>query len=303
MSYRFKADQSAEQNLRRIACEQIDSALEELDDRDLDTHQTVHQVRKRCKKLRGLVRLTRPRFEQTYKLENRALRQAAGRLSFARDAQAVLETFDELMRHYAAELQPESFAALREKLVQRRDERAADSDKVADKLEAFRQDMQAVRERAEHWTLDAKGYKAVAGGFKKVYKRGRRAMAKAYAKPNTERFHEWRKRVKYHRYHARLLQDLWKKPIKAYRKELHQLSDYLGDEHDLAVLAETLNGEPQRFPPSTDLEAFHTLITRRRNELRAAAEPLGRKIYSSKPKRLEKRFGDYWAAWQDQAGG
>lgn len=55
-------DDTVEAGMRRIAAEQIERAIAEIDDTGLDRHETVHQVRKRCKKVRGLVRLVRPAF-------------------------------------------------------------------------------------------------------------------------------------------------------------------------------------------------------------------------------------------------
>jgi|GEM_PF-5573736 uncharacterized protein with von Willebrand factor type A (vWA) domain len=50
MSFQFKrGDERVEDGLRRIALSQIDKAIAEIDDDDLDVDATVHQVRKRCK--------------------------------------------------------------------------------------------------------------------------------------------------------------------------------------------------------------------------------------------------------------
>lgn len=59
MSYHLEIGESIEKGIKRIAHEQLDSAIDELTDDKLDPHDVVHQVRKRCKKLRGLLRLVR----------------------------------------------------------------------------------------------------------------------------------------------------------------------------------------------------------------------------------------------------
>ena len=59
MPFRFKNPDELPSETQRIATEQIDRAIDELDDSSLDYHETIHQVRKRCKKLRGLLRLVR----------------------------------------------------------------------------------------------------------------------------------------------------------------------------------------------------------------------------------------------------
>lgn len=299
MSYRLKIDKPVNHEIQRIGCEQIDAAFEELSDRSLDTHDTVHQVRKRCKKLRGLIRLVRPKFEKEYQLENARLRDAAAMLSDTRDAQAVIETYDKLLDSFAEEADPQAFSEIREQLVQRRD---ALGDQHADpqvKLEDFCRELSAIRERCVHWDLPNRGFDTLKGGLKKTYKRGRKAMKKAAKDPTAKRFHEWRKRVKYHRYQVQLLRDIWQRPMKAYLKELHELSDLLGFEHDLAVLCDILEGEPKRFSQIQCLREFQELMGRRRLALQRSAHDLGQRVYAEGPSKLVKRLGQYWDAGQE----
>ena len=54
--------------------------------------------------------------------------------------------------------------------------------------------------------------------------------------PEVERLHEWRKRVKDLWYHHTLLRALWPPVMQAVGDEAHELSDRLGDDHDLAML-------------------------------------------------------------------
>jgi CHAD domain-containing protein len=84
-------DASLQDGVRRIAVEQISAMLGEIDDASLGRDETVHQLRKRCKKLRGLVRLVRPGFEDD-RSENATFRDAARGLSALRDADVLIET-------------------------------------------------------------------------------------------------------------------------------------------------------------------------------------------------------------------
>lgn len=64
MSFSFRrSDGSVEAAVRRIAVRQIDRALEQIEAPDLEQAARVHEARKRCKKLRGLIRLVRPVFD------------------------------------------------------------------------------------------------------------------------------------------------------------------------------------------------------------------------------------------------
>jgi hypothetical protein len=58
MAYRFKhSDASVQDGLHRVALDQIDKAIDECANGKLELHEKAHQLRKRCKKLRGLSRL------------------------------------------------------------------------------------------------------------------------------------------------------------------------------------------------------------------------------------------------------
>ncbi len=72
MSYRLQRSESVIQGVKRIAREQLDKALTDIKNEDMDRHEAVHQVRKRFKKIRGLIRLVRPSFEKTYRARMRS---------------------------------------------------------------------------------------------------------------------------------------------------------------------------------------------------------------------------------------
>lgn len=304
MSYRIEQDESVQDAVQRIAREQIDRAIGEIEDDSLDQPETVHQVRKRCKKIRGLIRLVRPQFEQTYQAENAWYRDAARAISYVRDAQTVVKTFEDLLEAYADQIDPDAFDAVRDPLYAQRDAVYTQSDELEKQLDLFSARMREGRSRIDGWTLDADGFEAIGGGLAKTYGRGRKAMRVAYDAQTSEAFHEWRKRVKYHWYHARLLESIWPELMHHYAKQAHQLADYLGDEHDLGVLRQMLTDEPVAYggaPEDGDKTARQVcigLIDQRRAVLQAAARPLGLRMFCESPKRLTKRMACYWDAWR-----
>ena len=295
MAYRLKPDESVAAGAKRIVREQIDKAVDEIDDEKLDRHETVHQVRKRCKKVRAVLRLIRGSIDaDTYKFENTFYRDAARKLSHIRDTEAMIETFDELVEHYEDQIDPGAYDSVREEL-RRRQDAAVDEDAELDKLlEAFRAKMVEGRDRVSTWSLDADGFPAIAGGIEKTYKRGIKALDGVHGDPSTEQYHEWRKRTKYHWYHTRMLRDAWKEVMQARRDELSDLSDLLGDEHDLGVFREMIEADAEAFGESTSVQAFVGLLDRRRSELRAEANALGGRIYAEAPKDHVSRLKVYW---------
>lgn len=296
MAYRIQFGETVGESIRRIGGEQIGKALDDLDGGD--RHEAVHEFRKRCKKIRALLRLVRASLGHTYDAENRWFRDAARSVSELRDATSMIETCNELMRHYRDDIDHQLLEPMIEALRERR-EKLADSLDLDDRLDDCRAAMRAARERAGSWELDDEGFDAVAAGLEKTYKRGRKAFDRACSEGTVGARHEWRKRAKYHRYHLRLLGDLWRPVLDPWRDQLHALSDLLGEDHDLAVLGRTLETSDE-IAGVVNRPAVAGLIFKRRAELEAAARPLGEKLFAEKPSRLVDRLGAYWVSWRAQ---
>ncbi len=300
MAYRIEITENPQEAVRRIAREQIDKAIDEVKDTQLDGHETVHQVRKRCKKIRGLIRLVRPQMEGAYDLENDWYRDSARMLSYVRDAQSIIETYDTLMQYFGDQIRRSAFAPIRRQLTRRRKQVTEDEIGLQGQLHELLERMQEGRKRVSIWHLPDNGFEAVEGGLTKTYRRGCDAMQAAYEDPTSENFHEWRKRAKYHWYHMRLLANVWPGPVKERRDEADQLSTYLGDDHDLAILRETLTENPEHFGDEGTVQSMIDLANQRQVELRLKARWLGARLYTEKPKRFTGRLGAYWRAWRSE---
>lgn len=295
MAYRLKRkDDGVGNAVRRIADEQIGKALASID--SAQRAEAVHDVRKRCKKLRGLIRLVRPAFGG-YSDENAAFRGIAKMISGARDAKVMQDTYDLLMSDHDGSLDRTALGPIRRQFTMERKSRIEDGD-VDDHLDEARERLVEARERAQSWTLDDDGWDAVAGGLKKTYGRAVDAAEKARDCPDGEQFHELRKRVKYHWYHCRLLENLWPDMMAARKHAAKQLSDILGDHHDLHVFAGRLAQDPDGFGSSADVEVAIGLARARQARLEAQAWPILNRMLVQKPKVLGQHFEALWNVWQ-----
>lgn len=295
MAYRLKRkDDGVGNAVRRIANEQIGKALASID--SAERAEAVHDVRKRCKKLRGLIRLVRPAFGG-YSDENAAFRRIAGMISGARDAKVMQDTYDLLMSDHDGSLDRTALGPIRRQFTMERKSRIEDGG-VDDHLDEARERLVEARERAQSWTLDDDGWDAVAGGLKKTYGRAVDAAEKARDCPDGEQFHELRKRVKYHWYHCRLLENLWPDMMATRKHAAKQLSDILGDHHDLHVFAGRLAQDPDGFGSSADVEVAIGLARARQARLEAQAWPILNRMLVQKPKVLGQHFEALWNVWQ-----
>ena len=284
------SDASIEAGIRRVAASQLDAALQDLSDPSLPQKETVLSTRKRCKKLRGVVRLIRPCFGE-YDAENAHFRDIAKSLADARDSSAILETLDKLCLAFADELEDEIFLPLREGLLAHRSNMTEWH--IEDLLRAAQRDLLQSRCRVDSWTLNASGTKAFESGLRATYGRARRLMGEAYSDRGVEIIHEWRKYTKYHLFHLRLLKACWPPVMAGYLTVADRLAKALGEHHDLAMLKQqaALHLSEDHVPMLASLNATATL---RQVELEENAFRYGHKLFSETPKHAARRLADWW---------
>jgi CHAD domain-containing protein len=283
--YRLKQAEPLSAGIARVARGRIDHAIDELrGDSDSSAVEAVHEARKDMKKLRALLRLVRGELGgQRFARENACFRDAARELSGARDADVMLETLAGLTLLPAGE-----GWALRKRIEAENEQNGAgDRDAAARTSVAI---LKEARKRVNDWPLESDSFDAIAEGLNTTYRRGRRALEAAREERTVESLHEWRKRVKDLWYHLTLLRSLWPPVMEAAGDEAHALSDRLGDDHDLAILADWAE---QRDAAGPD---FYVAVDRRRGELQAEAFEIGARLYAEKPKAFTKRMERLWDA-------
>ena len=284
-------DETAAEGVRRIARGQIELASGRLEGGGDDVAEAVHEARKSFKRMRAVVRLARdPLGDDVYRSENHAFRDTGRELSAARDAQVLRETLDDLTKRYGKEIADDTFAGLRESLDA--DAQAAHERIAADAgaVEEVRAGLDAARDRVATWPLpEDEGASMLAPGFERIYKRGRGAFKAARQDPTDENLHELRKRAKDLWHAAQVLRPASPRRMKRLARRSHQLSDLLGDDHDLAVLLDAAR-ERYRTLGRGELALLRGLVSRRRARLQRAALACGRRVYGPKPRVWARRI-------------
>jgi len=300
MSFYLLAKETVEEGIKRIVNEEIAQAIKETDNPRLKRTEAIHQVRKRCKKIRSVLRLVRPQFEDTYQFENAWFRDTAKGLAELRDAEAIIETYDSLLDKFSDQIDRRAFVPVRRALTLRRKKIMEETGDLDQKLEELRARMHKAAERVADWKLKVEEFDDIEGGLVLTYRQARKTMTAAYDEPTAENFHEWRKQAKYHGYHMRVLRELWKPVMRPLRKEVDELSDLLGDDHNLDVLHKTLLESPNKYGSKRDIQVLLGLIDRRSAELRVEAKTIGARVFAENPKALGRRFRVYWKVWRSE---
>jgi CHAD domain-containing protein len=286
-SYKLGAGEAVPRGIARIARGRIDHALDELEGRtDSSPEQAVHEARKDMKKLRAVVRLVRGEIgAQVYRRENECFRDAGQELSGLRDADVMLATLGKL----EPEIPQAAAGDLRQALEAHKIRTAAGARHQASAQVVTV--LTSARTRVGSWPLYEDSFEAVGDGLERIYRRGRRDFRAARADPTTENLHEWRKRVKDLWYHLTILRAAWPPVMDALADEAHDLSERVGEDHDLAVL---LAWSEEHAPTSTG--AIVGPVERRRGELQAEAFELGARLYAEKPRAFMRRLERWWEA-------
>ncbi|MCB2076436.1 MAG: CHAD domain-containing protein [Novosphingobium sp.] len=283
-----------EQAVRRIACEQIAGAVRSIDE---DDHaEAVHDVRKRCKKLRGLIRLVRPTLA-AYPQENATFRDIARSISISRDASVLQDTVDHLGSHYRDESGREALELVRRHLARDSKQQAA-TEGVIGQLADCRDLLLDACDRAEAWELALDGWDAIGQGLAKTYARARKAFVEARETGTAEAHHELRKRIKYHWFHTRVLHGLWPEMMAVRSNLARELSDLLGLHHDLAVFEMRVAADRDAFGSTEVADIAISLATRRSNELERTFVPRVARLLSQKPCDLHDQWHALWQSWR-----
>jgi len=127
-----------------------------------------------------------------------------------------------------------------------------------------------------------------------AYRRGRAAMAAVRRHPQPEHCHEWRKRVKDHWYHLRLLETRWDAATRARERSLKELETWLGEHHNLEVLSARLAAEAAGGRKPKEAGLCRDLIGELQRELRHKALALGQRLYSETPELFRKQLAQLW---------
>jgi CHAD domain-containing protein len=282
--------------IKRVLKEEVIRTAEQLRSaRNPGDAEAVHEARKSVKKIRAGLRLVQTELGGVYRTENVRFRDLGRTLSDLRDAGAMVETFDGLRKLYRTQVDRRAWDSLRRILDKRRAE-TEHSLNPQQLFEDYPRQLEAVAEQVDDWPLDGNGFAVIAPGLKKAFRRGREAMEEARRNPTPENFHQWRKRVKDHWYHDRLLHKVWGDMMGAYGDVLKDIQTWLGDDHNLTVLEGLITDANGQSGGEEGMKNLLAVMARHQAQLRDQASIAGVRVYREKPKRVVQTIKFLWKA-------
>jgi CHAD domain-containing protein len=247
----------------------------------------VHEARKDLKRARAGLRLLRDIVgRHVYERENAALRDAARPLGAVRDAKVIMDTLEKV---FGGDRYPSHATVLHDLRIEmergRHDARQALHDgRVLPQAAAA---LQKAWTRIDRWRLSANDPASLARGVERLYRRGRKALARAERQPTADNLHEWRKQVKYLGHALEMLDRSRSAKLGKLVKRAEAAGSALGDDHDLVVLHERIAAI--QGGSHNAHRALSSEIEARRKRLQAKAFGKGRALYKLKPQAFVKR--------------
>jgi hypothetical protein len=199
-------------------------------------------------------------------------------------------------------------------------------------------DLNACKLRVQRWELPGGDeLDLLDPGLRRLYGQGRRRYRRARSyrgkRKRTRAMHEWRRRVKDLRYLAEMLQRRpppgplgvrlpegvpWRprgraggssKPLRLLARRADKLGELLGEDHDLALLADLVGGRQGAGDPGArpklgrrTRRVLLKTIARRRRRLGRRAFKHGKRLYGEKTKRFVRRTKKTYARRRDALG-
>ncbi|WP_193163085.1 CHAD domain-containing protein [Microbulbifer hainanensis] len=266
MAYQLDGDITLPATLHKTARWQLAAA--QRDFAELSEEEAVHALRKHCKKMRALLRLVRRDIGDLYAEENAHYRELANSLSGSRDAVSIR---DALLTLASAEEFPDIMAFLESRVAHGADPQA---------MEQAAEQLRQGAARVDGWPLESLDWPCACKGYRRGYRRARKAMKRALKNETAAEFHEYRKRVKDHWYHTRLLEKKYPRALRGRRKPLKELAQALGDWRDLTLLCELLRQNETVL--GAELAPLLKRAKRQHEALRETTERLGRDLFVEK---------------------
>jgi CHAD domain-containing protein len=247
------------------------------------TDESVHQIRKQLKRARAGLRLLRDTVgKSAYVKANRLLRDAGRPLSAVRDTRAMLDKVAALLASKAGKRHGAALRELRSRLRKQRAELLAELQSQGGIAKAA-QPLEEARELTSPWRVPRDLWPVLQAGIRRIYRKGRRALALAESNTTARALHESRKQVKYLGAALGMLGRARARRAAKLVKRANAIAKPLGNDHDLAVLRSMVSA--MRADP-----VLLEKLDRRRRKLQKKALKRGRKLYKRKPGKFVMRL-------------
>jgi hypothetical protein len=246
----------------------------------------IHQSRQAFKKIRATLWLLRPDHRYVYDVENRAYRDLASQLAYARDGSAMVEAADRLAERIWEPGARQSLLMLRRSLAEQAAQETADAIAGMDEaVESVRAELPDLAARLAKLPLGKLRRRDLRHGARRTLARAERNYRRLDANSPPELFHDWRKHVKYAFYQSGLMAELAPRRSRRLRPVLQELGELLGQAQDLHMLDRLITAQPDALGIDLHWRQLRRRVGQAQAEMHGQAAMLGRQLFDDKVRR------------------
>jgi CHAD domain-containing protein len=277
----LKNKESADEDIKRILYDQIDTALSYLENEsDNNFDESIHEVRKCMKRIRAVIRLIRDDIgKQNFRRENFFFRDINRNVSELRSINVNIETLAKLNSDQSTgyEALIDHFIELKEKIIYKL---CLEDDRLGKVVKMLKKG----KNRTGRILIKNKDFEILFLGFIRVFNQCLRSMILAKKEPTNGNLHEWRKKAKYLYYQFQVLEPVLPEELGIYTPKLDKLADYLGEDHDLSELEDSLRGNPYVPAESNKSASIYNIIDKTRYDKQKVLFSLAGEIFDERLK-------------------
>ncbi len=260
----------------------LEYTSKEISESSVSNDKQIHSIRVMSKKLRSLLYLIKPFFDDKkfLKSQNQFYKKLAKNLSQERETKVMYDTFQWLIKK--SKLSEDSFMEIQTILKQNIVNNAVANADIDQKLQISKQSIMVGLDTTDEQKRAKYTIKDLKTGFLKTYKKAYDTLHLALATKEIEDIHLFRKYAKYHMYQIQLLSNQLKRSKKRV-KDLDKLTSLLGKSHDLALFAEYLHNNKNL----TNSDMLISYISKEQKKLVKKALKIAKKAFKHKLKKFK----------------
>ncbi|HZJ17315.1 MAG TPA: CHAD domain-containing protein [Chthoniobacteraceae bacterium] len=299
MAFRFQRRESVLEGCLRIVNEQVATITGILREECAEgpSAADIHRARTCLKRLRALLRLVRGEIaRKVFTAAEGTFRDTGKRLAPARSTAVLVSTLDRITAKCDLVGKGE-IERVRVVLVAAA-QRSRRTTLTAERRLALATKLEETVARLERVRFANSGWEALREGVRRTYRQGRKASEELRDAPETSGLHAWRRRVKDLWYDLLLLSRLPVDGLPEATEQARMLSELLGEDHDLTMLAAELRRRPARFGKGGPPLRLHRAIADGRKRLLRQIFRLSRRLYAPRPHTVLSDLHHGWEKWR-----
>lgn len=271
--------------LRRILIDEITATRAVLGDPDLPREAAIHLTRRGLKRVRSLWAVLDPLPGANRDGRIRQVRDTGRLLAATRDADVMAAEAERLLQRAEAASRPAA-----EHLFRHCAERARHAHLDTPPFDVVAARLRACEADARSLPTSFAGGSLLVDALVSSYRRGRRDWREIEDGAGGEALHDWRKRVKQRRHLSAIVPVETSVTTRSIQEDLDRLGEILGEEHDLAVMKDRIETDPELIAGEEGRDDLLDLLARRRRKLRKAALEFGDELYGLRTRAFEREL-------------